>query len=137
MASRVSYKFKRLPEGEEKLTPQALTILKVLQDRFDEDEVVSRDRLVDVLAEKKDPDSDTPSSDGNNILGARQPVERVLAFYQKRLVEDGYVELIKPEPEKKEPAAKKAKGKTKVQTDDEREESDEDPEATRESLKVE
>lgn len=99
MASRVSYKFKKLPSGEEKLPPQAVTILKELQ-ALGEDSFHNRDDVVKAL--------DVQDGDKPNKLNARQPIERVIAFYQKRLVEEGYVELDKPAPAPK--AEKKAKG---------------------------
>lgn len=111
MASRVSYKFiKHAPtEGADKLPPQAVTIMKELEAFGDKE--VSRDELIAALADE--------SNSTGNKLNARQPVERVIAFYQKRLVDNGLVELIKaaaPAKEPKEPKAAKAvgKGKSKV-----------------------
>lgn len=121
MASRVSYKFKRHPEGDEKLPPQAATILKELE-AFGEDKVVSRD---DLVAKLEEGEGDT------NKLNARQPVERVIAFYQKRLESDGFVEIHKAVAEKKEKAAKSApKGKAKVPA------AEEAPEEVADSMKV-
>ena len=46
--------------------------------------------------------------DRPNKLNARQPVERVVAFYQKRLIDAGHIEMNKesaPPKEKKEKSA--------------------------------
>jgi len=108
MGSRVSYKFLKHPTADEKLPPQAQTILKELE-AFGENKIVNRDDLVKAL--------DVETNGQPNKLNARQPVERVIAFYQKRLAEEGYVEIHKAAAEKKEGDAKgKAapKGKGKV-----------------------
>ena len=108
MASRISYKFVKHAEGDVKLPPQAVTILKTLEALGPD--FVARDSLV---AELDKVDGDRP-----NKLNARQPVERVIMFYQKRLVDEGFIELDKPAAEpkaKKERAAKAPKaGKSKV-----------------------
>jgi hypothetical protein len=111
MASRISYKFiKHAPtEGENKLPPQAVTIMQTLESFGDKE--VSRDELIAALADESNPTG--------NKLNARQPVERVIAFYQKRLVDNELVELIKAAAAVKEPKAPKAakaagKGKSKV-----------------------
>lgn len=111
MASRISYKFLKHAEGDVKLPPQAVVVLKTLEALGGEDNAfVTRDSLV---AELDKVDGDRP-----NKLNARQPVERVVMFYQKRLVDEGFIELDKPaaEPkEKKERPAKAPKaGKSKV-----------------------
>jgi hypothetical protein len=100
MASRVSYKFASLPEGDQKLPPQAVTILKELK-ALGEDTFHNRDDLVKAL--------DVQDGDKPNKLNARQPIERVIAFYQKRLVDEGFIELDTPVAAPKE---KKAKGDT-------------------------
>lgn len=128
MASRISYKFKALPTGEQKLPPQAVIVLKTLQalgaDGEDQ-KFVTRDSLV---AELDKVDGDRP-----NKLNARQPVERVVMFYQKRLVDEGYIDLDKPAAEPKEKKAKAAKepkaSKSKVPAADPA-----DAEATAESM---
>lgn len=106
MASRVSYKFLRNPSGEEKLPPQAVIVLKELES-FGKDKVVSRDELVAAL--------DVETDGKANKLNARQPVERVIAFYQKRLADEGYLEIHKAAPaaksEGKSKSAPKGKGK--------------------------
>lgn len=102
MASRISYKFKTLPTGEQKLPPQAVIVLKVLEALGGEAcEFVTRDALV---AELDKVDGDRP-----NKLNARQPVERVVMFYQKRLVDEGFIELDKPAAEPKEKKVRAAK----------------------------
>ena len=102
MASRISYKFKAHPTADQKLPPQAVIVLKTLEALGGEDNAfVQRDALV---AELDKVDGDRP-----NKLNARQPVERVVMFYQKRLVDEGYIELDKPAAEPKEKKAKAAK----------------------------
>lgn len=98
--AKISYKFKALPEGEQKLPNQAVVILKTLRD-LGEDQFHDRDQLVDKLGEE--------DGDRANRLNARQPVERVVAFYQKRLIDEGYIEVNKEVAPKKEKAEKKAK----------------------------
>jgi hypothetical protein len=119
MASRISYKFLKHAEGDVKLPPQAVTILKTLEALGPD--FVTRDSLV---AELDKVDGDRP-----NKLNARQPVERVIMFYQKRLVDEGFIELDKPAAEpkaKKERAAKAPKaGKSKVPTVAEEADADE------------
>lgn len=108
MASRVSYKFLKHPAGDQKLPPQATTILKELE-AFGKDKIVSRDDLVAAL--------DVETDGKPNKLNARQPVERVIAFYQKRLGEEGFLEIHKaaPAPKAKGDKGEKApKGKGKV-----------------------
>lgn len=104
MASRLSYKFKAHPTGDQKLPPQAVIILKTLEalgvDGEDQ-KFVTRDSLV---AELDKVDGDRP-----NKLNARQPVERVVMFYQKRLIDEGFIEMDKPAAEPKEKKAKAAK----------------------------
>jgi hypothetical protein len=104
MASRLSYKFKAHPTGDQKLPPQAIIVLKTLealgQDGEDQ-KFVTRDALV---AELDKVDGDRP-----NKLNARQPVERVVMFYQKRLIDEGFIEMDKPATEPKEKKAKAAK----------------------------
>lgn len=105
MASRISYKFKTLPTGDQKLPPQAVVVLKTLEalgaDESGEQKFVARDDLVKEL--------DKVDGDRPNKLNARQPVERVVMFYQKRLVDEGYIEMDKPaaEPKEKKPRAAK------------------------------
>lgn len=104
MASRISYKFKTLPTGEQKLPPQAVIVLKTLEALGadgDDQKFVARDDLVKEL--------DKVDGDRPNKLNARQPVERVVMFYQKRLVDEGYIEMDKPaaEPKEKKPRAAK------------------------------
>jgi hypothetical protein len=111
MASRISYKFVKHATGEIKLPPQAVIILKTLETLGGEDNaMVTRDALV---AELDKVDGDRP-----NKLNARQPVERVVMFYQKRLVTEGFIELDKPAAEPKEKKARAPKepkaGKSKV-----------------------
>ena len=102
--AKISYKFKALPEGDQKLPNQAVTILKTLKTLGGEDnQFVTRE---DLVAELDKVDGDRP-----NKLNARQPVERVVMFYQKRLIEEGYWEMNKEAAEKKEPAEKKSKVK--------------------------
>lgn len=102
--AKISYKFKKLPEGDEKLPNQAVIVLKTLKALGgDENKFVSREELV---AELDKVDGDRP-----NKLNARQPVERVVMFYQKHLVDNGYLEMNKEQAEKKEPK-KDAKGKS-------------------------
>jgi len=102
--AKISYKFKKLPEGEEKLPNQAVIILKTLRDLGgEENKFISRE---DLVAELDKVDGDRP-----NKLNARQPVERVVIFYQKRLIEEGFWDMNKEAAEKKEPKAKAAKGK--------------------------
>jgi hypothetical protein len=104
MASRLSYKFKAHPTGDQKLPPQAIIVLKTLealgQDGEDQ-KFVTRDALV---AELDKVDGDRP-----NKLNARQPVERVVMFYQKRLIDEGFIEMDKPAAEPKEKKAKAGK----------------------------
>jgi hypothetical protein len=104
MASRLSYKFKAHPTGDKKLPPQAIIVLKTLEalgvDGEDQ-KFVTRDALV---AELDKVDGDRP-----NKLNARQPVERVVMFYQKRLIDEGFIELDKPAVEPKEKKVKAAK----------------------------
>lgn len=130
MASRISYKFKTLPTGEQKLPPQAVIVLKTLQTLGadgEDQKFVTRDSLV---AELDKVDGDRP-----NKLNARQPVERVVMFYQKRLLDEGYIELDKPAAEPKEKKAKAAKepkaSKSKVPAADPA-----DAEATAESMAI-
>ena len=115
MASRVSYKFLKHPGEGEKLPPQAVTILKHLEELCGpEGKIISRDDLVKSL--------DKPVGDDSNALKARQPVERVIAFYQKRLGDEGFVEVHKAAPAAKATKAEKGaaapKGKAKVPTAD-------------------
>ncbi len=105
--AKISYKFKALPEGEEKLPHQATVILKTLRD-LGADEFHTRETLV---AELDKQDGDRP-----NKLNARQPVERVVGFYQKRLLEGGYWEINKEAAPKKEKAEKNADGKEPAKT---------------------
>ena len=108
MASRVSYKFLKHPGEGEKLPPQAVTILKELE-AFGKDKIVSRDDLVAAL--------DVEADGKPNKLNARQPVDRVIAFYQKRLAEEGFLEIHKAAAEKKakgEGGKSAPKGKGKV-----------------------
>lgn len=104
MASRISYKFKTHPTAEQKLPPQAIIVLKTLEGLGkdgEEQKFVTRDALV---AELDKVDGDRP-----NKLNARQPVERVVMFYQKRLVDEGFIELDKPAAEPKEKKARAPK----------------------------
>lgn len=108
MASRISYKFNAHPTAEQKLPPQAVILLKTLEALGGEENAfVTRDALV---AELDKVDGDRP-----NKLNARQPVERVVMFYQKRLVDEGFIELDKPaaEPKEKKPRAAKEPKATK------------------------
>ena len=122
MASRVKYLFlSATPCIEAKLPPQAIVIMKTLEGmgKDGKHEEVTRDALCEILNK---PDGDKP-----NMLNARQPVERVVAFYQKRLQEYKMIDIIKVVAEKKEKPAKTS-GKAKV--------PDADPEATKASMKV-
>ena len=125
MASRVSYKFIKHPEGDEKLPPQAVTILKELE-AFGKDKVVSRDDLVAAL--------DVETDGKANKLNARQPVERVIAFYQKRLAEAGYWEVHKAAPAAK--ANGKADGKEAPKGKGKVPAAEAAPEATAASMEV-
>ena len=109
MASRVSYKFLKHPEEGQKLPPQAVTILQHLEKLGGLDKIISRD---DLCASLEEGDGDKP-----NALNARQPVERVIAFYQKRLSDDGHLEVHKPAAAPKAEkggTATAPKGKAKV-----------------------
>ena len=133
MAAKVSYVFiKHAPEsGEGKLPPQAATILKELEN-FGKTEdgsanlTVNRDELVAAL-----------TTGETNKLNARQPVERVIAFYQKRFVDEGLISLVKhvaePKPAKEKVAKAPKAGKTKVPLTAE-EAAAADPENVAESL---
>lgn len=106
--SKIAYTFKAHTSetDDKKIPPQMATILRVLEEIGGQ---VDREDLVKNL--------ETVGEDGQNKLRARQPVERVVAFYQKRLVDGGYVEFHKEAAAPKEKAAKtdKApKGKAKV-----------------------
>jgi hypothetical protein len=104
MASRLSYKFKAHPTGDQKLPPQAIIVLKTreaLGQDGEDQKFVTRDALV---AELDKVDGDRP-----NKLNARQPVERVVMFYQKRLIDEGFIEMDKPAAEPKEKKAKAGK----------------------------
>lgn len=134
MAAKVSYVFiKHAPEsGEGKLPPQAATILKELEN-FGKTEdgsanlTVNRDELVAALT----------IDETKNKLNARQPVERVIAFYQKRFVDEGLISLVKhvaePKPAKEKVAKAPKAGKTKVPSTAE-EAAAADPENVAESL---
>ena len=133
MAAKVSYVFiKHAPEsGEGKLPPQAAAILKELEN-FGKTEdgsanlTVNRDELVAAL-----------TTGETNKLNARQPVERVIAFYQKRFVDEGLISLVKhvaePKPAKEKVAKAPKAGKTKVPSTAE-EAAAADPENVAESL---
>lgn len=121
--SRIKYKFlSATPCIEAKLPPQAIIIMKTLEGmgKNGVHEEVGRDDLCKLL--------DVADGDKPNLLNARQPVERVVAFYQKRLQEYQMIEIIKVVAEKKVKTPKEG-GKAKVP-------ADADPEATKESMKV-
>ena len=108
--SKISYQFVAHPTGEQKLPPQAKTILLELENAGNNDDgtpvIVSRDQLV----------KDLTIDDEKNKLNARQPVERVIAFYQNRLESEGFLKVIKAAAEPKAPKAPKEKkaGKSKA-----------------------
>ena len=111
MPSRVSYKFLRALKDDEKLPSQAATIVATLGKMAGDskDKLISRD---DLVTELEKADGEKP-----NMLNAKQPVERVIAFYQKRLADEGFIEIHKPAAAPKTKDGKKSaepKGKAKV-----------------------
>ena len=95
-----------IAEGE-KMPPQLKTILATLKELGPD--AVSKEKLVEALSK--------PTDTAENQLNARQPVERVVGFYQKRMVDAGHVEMTKTVAEKPAKAAKDKKvsgGKPKV-----------------------
>lgn len=120
--AKPNFKFLALPAEDVKVPPQLKTILTELKtlSEASENGFVTKEALVEHLQ--------TENEAGDNMLRARQPVDRVVSFYQKRMVADGFVEIDKPVAEKKASTKKvsKTKGKTPA--------PDADPEAEAEAL---
>lgn len=102
---KVTYEFVKHPgteEGAEKLPPQA----KVLLNHLERLGTASRAEYLKALeASNKAGDKSEEGFD----LNTRQPVDRILAFYQARLVEGGYMKTTKEEAPAEAKDAKETK----------------------------
>lgn len=87
-----------LNEGE-KTAPQAKVIIDVIAEKFGVGKEVERAEVIKTIEE-------------SGLLKTRQPVDRIIAYYQKPLRLEGIIEVIKPVVEKKEKAEKPKKEKS-------------------------
>lgn len=87
-----NYILARKYEDADKLAPQA----KIICDHLKLNEPVFKADLLAALA------AEDKNQTHGNVLNTRQPVERVLAFYQKKLIETGLVKIENVEPPKTE-----------------------------------
>lgn len=96
MASKSTIKLLRQPNENDKLAPQAKVIVKVLTEVGANKAPVERQKIVEEL-----------SKEGSE-LKTRQAPDRILAYYQPKLLELKIIEVTKVEGEKKPKAKKEA-----------------------------
>lgn len=84
-ASNDVFKFVKQPgEGDKKLPKQAQGIVNILEAASEEGrDGMSRTDLCEAMTQ---------------VIETRQPIGRILTYYQKPLVEGGYVEIVKATP---------------------------------------
>lgn len=102
MASKSTIKLLRQPNENDKLAPQAKVIVKTLTELKANAGAVERQKVVEALSAE------------SSELKTRQAPDRILAYYQPKLIELKIIEVTKVEGEKKAKAPKKEAAKSPI-----------------------
>jgi hypothetical protein len=79
--------FTHVGDPNKKVAPQATVIINAVKAGTKGGKGITREKLIEALSQK--------GPDGNQILTTRQPVGRIVSYYQKLIQESGAVTITK------------------------------------------